>query len=53
MDIKNNISQLLSIAGLVISVAASFIAEQQQKQTNHEIAQEVADILRSEMKGQW
>lgn len=47
---KIDIGQLLTIAGLIISAAASFIASEQQKQTNHEIAQEVADILRAEMR---
>ena len=47
---KIDIGQLLTVAGLIISAAASFIASEQQKQTNHEIAQEVADILRAEMR---
>ena len=47
---KIDAGRLLAIAGLAVSVAASFVASEQQKQTNHEIAQEVANILRAEMK---
>lgn len=45
-----DIGRLLTIAGAVITIAASLIESEQQKQANHAIAQEVADILRAEMK---
>lgn len=52
MDLKNtvDIGRLLTIAGCVVTVVASLITGEQQKQANHEIAKEVAEILREEMK---
>ena len=47
---KFDIGTLLTIAGAIVTVAASLITSEQQKQTNHEIAREVAEILRDEMK---
>ena len=52
MDFKDkiDIGRLLMVAGMVVSAAAALITSEQQKQTNHEIAKEVAEILREEMK---
>lgn len=52
MGIKNklDVGQLLTIAGCVATLIGSIVANEQQKQANHEIAREVADILRNEMK---
>lgn len=45
-----DVGHILTIAGVIITAAASFITSEQQKQSNHEIAKEVADILRAEMR---
>lgn len=52
MELKDkiNFGQLLTVAGALVTLAASIITSEQQKQANHEIAKEVADILRAEMK---
>ena len=50
MDFKSRIDfgRLLTIAGAIVTVAASLITSEQQKQSNHEIAQEVAELLPAE-----
>lgn len=52
MDLKNtvDVGRLLTIAGCVVTMVASLVSSEQQKQANHEIAKEVADILHEEMK---
>lgn len=52
MELKDriNFGQLLTVAGALVTLAASIITSEQQKQANHEIAKEVADILRADMK---
>ena len=52
MDVlkKVDLGRALTIAGLLITVAASLVEGEQQKQANHEIALEVAAMLRKEMK---
>lgn len=46
---KLNVGTILTIAGGLVAFAGSIITSRQQTQANHEIAQEVASILRSEM----
>lgn len=52
MDIWNRIDvgKFLTIAGCIVTVAGSLISAEQQKQANHEIAQEIAELLRNDMK---
>lgn len=52
MDIKDKLDmgQVLTIAGCILAVVGSFVESEQQKQNNRMIAQEVADILRAEMR---
>lgn len=52
MDNFKNIDmgKVLTIAGAVVTLAASLITSEQQKRSNHEIAMEVAQILRDEMQ---
>jgi len=51
MNFKNvDIGRLLTIAGCIVTAVASFVTSEQQKQANHEIAKEVAEILREEMR---
>lgn len=45
-----DMGHILTLAGCVVTMVASFITSEQQKQTNHEIAKEVAEILREEMR---
>ena len=51
MDIFNqqNIGKFLTIAGAIVTVAGSLIELEQQKQANHEIAQEVAALVCAEL----
>lgn len=45
-----DIGQFLTIAGCIVTVAGSLISAEQQKQANHEIAREVAKLVREDMK---
>lgn len=47
---KLDAAQIMTIAMCVITAASSFIASEQQKQANHDIAVEVANIIRDELR---
>lgn len=52
MDFKKNLDlgRILTIAGCIATLVGSLVAQEQQKRANHEIAVEVAEILRAEMR---
>lgn len=41
-----DVGRLLTIAGCIATVLGSLIEAEQQKQANHEIAREVAELLK-------
>ena len=44
-----DVGRILTIAGGIIALVGSIVESEQQKQANHDIAQEVAEILRAEI----
>lgn len=49
MNKRVDLAGILSIAGVALSLLAGFIETQQRKQDNHEIALEVARLLKEGM----
>ena len=49
MNKRGDLAGILSIAGVALSLLAGFVETQQRKQDNHEIALEVARLLKEGM----